>query len=246
MVPLFCPAWSPRRSPSPCPARPAIANRPRAEIGQRPAVLDYEHSCPVWTDGEIFGLCARARNHRRIRRHGVNVSAVVCEGRRRGSNCQAQTNQRRTAPVQSVWACVETVDAAKSATVASNLICGKRCVRSRTSSPRAGARISAFSSSARHPWQPAVQHPRAQCCLPLRQDQATLSLCKSAETKAQTFPCERWLRGNGRSVAAERQCGVRAARQSERDGYGRRTAFPRFATSGMRPRATTAWVTNRH
>ena len=34
-----------------------------------------------------------------------------------------------------------------------------RCVRSRTSSPRAGARISTFSFSASYPWQPASPAP---------------------------------------------------------------------------------------
>ncbi len=55
-----------------------IADGP-AEIGQGPASLDNEHSCPVLTDGKIQGCCARAPDLRRIRRHGVNV----CAGRRR-------------------------------------------------------------------------------------------------------------------------------------------------------------------
>ena len=56
-----------------------IANSP-AEIGQGPAGLDNEHSCPVLTDGKIQGGCARAPDLRRIRRHSVNVCAGRCRG----------------------------------------------------------------------------------------------------------------------------------------------------------------------
>ena len=56
--------WSPRRSPSPCPATPGkFANNP-PEIGHRPAVLDCEHSCPV--DGQIQSSSARGLNYGRM------------------------------------------------------------------------------------------------------------------------------------------------------------------------------------
>ena len=41
-------------------------------IGQCPAGLDCKHPCPGLTDDEILGCRARARDHRRIRRHSVN------------------------------------------------------------------------------------------------------------------------------------------------------------------------------
>ena len=49
-------------------------------IGSCPAGLDCKHPCPVWTDGQILRCPHRARDHRRIWRHSVNVCVVPSVG----------------------------------------------------------------------------------------------------------------------------------------------------------------------
>ena len=101
-------------------SRARAANHDGGGIGQRPAILDYEHSCPGLTDGESSGLCTRLLDHRQ---NGVRCQCLRRSYSRehRQSSCHSETDWMVSVPVQLVWACVETVDAMKSPIAASKV-----------------------------------------------------------------------------------------------------------------------------
>ena len=132
------PAWSPRRSPSPCPARPVDCREPVANsLVNVPPSWIVSVPVPFATDGEIVGYRARARDHRRVRRHRVDV----CVDRRLGIAAGPVVTHEpirgdRSGPVGGLGVCRNRRCCGKRRLVARNLTLRKACVRSRTTYPR--------------------------------------------------------------------------------------------------------------